>query len=166
MTREWPSVGLLPTEKGKQFFSSAPPHKFHTVMKNVAVWNIALRLTVTQLISVLVPSLRLYSSTKIWCGAHMEMLSFKNLFLLRLQDNMCSYLYFSTLQTYWVKNPSRKNDWSSFHLGSCRCNLYTSKYTVYPTPDTTLYLYYILQYNYTKQKYLPMFWPLTSTLWR
>ena len=63
MTREWPSVGLLPTEKGKQFFSSAPPHKFHTVMKNVAVWNIALRLTVTQLISVLVPSLRLYSST-------------------------------------------------------------------------------------------------------
>ena len=153
MTREWPSVGLLPTEKGKQFFSSAPPHKFHTVMKNVAVWNIALRLTVTQLISVLVPSLRLYSSTKIWCGIQMEILSFKISFYF-VCKTICVHTYISVLCRLLGKEPLKKNDWSSFHLGSCRCNLYTFKYTVYPTPDTTLYLYYILQYNYTKTEIL------------
>ena len=153
MTREWPSVGLLPTEKGKQFFSSAPPHKFHTVMKNVAVWNIALRLTVTQLISVLVPSLRLYSSTKIWCGTQMEILSFK-IFFYFVRKTTCAHTYISVFCRLLGKEPFKRNDWSSFHLGSCRCNLYTSKYTVYPTPDTTLYLYYILQYNYTKTEIL------------
>ena len=119
MTREWPSVGLLPTEKGKQFFSSAPPHKFHTVMKHVVVWNIALRLTVTQLISVLVPSLRLYSSTKIWCGIQMEILSFK-IFFYFVRKTTCAHTYISVFcrllgkRTLQEKRGISERDWNVY----------------------------------------------------
>ena len=122
-------------------------------MKNVAVWNIALRLTVTQLISVLVPSLSLYSSTKIDVALKWKYFPLKISFYF-VCKTICVHTYISVLCRLLGKEPLKKNDWSSFHLGSCRCNLYTSKYTVYPTPDTTLYLYYILQYNYTKTEIL------------
>ena len=100
MTREWPSVGLLPTEKGKQFFSSAPPHKFHTVMKHVVVWNIALRLTVTQLISVLVPSLSLYSSTKIDVALKWKYFPLKSFSTLSARQHVL-ILIFQYFADYW-----------------------------------------------------------------
>ena len=95
----------------------------------------------------------------------MEMLSFKNLFLLRLQDNMCSYLYFSTLQTIG-KEPLKKMIGPVFtwvHVGAI-CTHLSILYTPHLTPHCTCTISYST--IIPKQKYLPMFWPLTSTLWR
>ena len=123
-------------------------------MKNVAVWNIVLRPTVTQLIFSFSPFAQI-----IQFHENMMWNSNGNTFLLKISfyfvcKTICVHTYISVLCRLLGKEPLKKNDWSSFHLGSCRCNLYTFKYTVYPTPDTTLYLYYILQYNYTKTEIL------------
>ena len=57
--------------------------------------------------SVLVPSLRLYSSTKIWCGIQMEILSFK-IFFYFVRKTTCAHTYISVFCRLLVKNPSRE----------------------------------------------------------
>ena len=113
------------------------------------MWNIVLRFTVTQLIFSFSPFAQI-----IQFHENMMWNSNGNTFLLKISfyfvcKTTCVHTYISVFADYRVKNPSRETIGPIFTRVQVSANLYIFKYTV-----LALYLYYILQYNYTKTEIL------------